>query len=297
MSRVENSLNTIWHSAIAIFMLGFAATACDGTRGYVRGATQASVLVAGEGEFVWLDTIEGRLGGRAFLSAELNEDPVLAIVLHGDRLEPDDSYHYVFAQTVASEVSNAILVGLLRPGYRDEQGNRSDGDILTATGDNYTREVVDAVADATRQLKDRYKAAATVLIGHSGGAAIAALVLGNHPEVADAALLLACPCDLQAWRTHMMTLRPSPVWQRPHQGLSPLDSAAGVPSTSIVELLVGDEDDVVRIEYSDDYASALRARDVEARVTVLPGLGHNILLQPAVVSEAIELITRVEETD
>jgi hypothetical protein len=67
---------------------------------------------------------------------------------------------------MASETPNIVAVGLLRPGYSDERGNRSDGDALTATGDNYTAEVVAAVAAATEQLKSRYRARTTILVGH-----------------------------------------------------------------------------------------------------------------------------------
>ena len=80
---------------------------------------------------------------------------VLVIVLHGDLLQPDNSYHYGFAQTVAAQNSGVVTVGLLRPGYSDERGNRSDGEILNATGDNYSAEVVNAVASGTQQLKEQ----------------------------------------------------------------------------------------------------------------------------------------------
>jgi predicted esterase len=198
---------------------------------------------------------------------------------------------------LAAQASNVVVVGLLRPGYSDERGNRSDGDALSATGDNYTAEVVEAVALATTQIEDRYGTGATILIGHSGGAAIAALVLGRHPDVADAALLVACPCDLPAWRSYMMSVRPNPVWQQPHQGLSPMDETSGVRPTTIVELMVGAEDDVVRLEYSQAYAADLRSRGVEADVTILPSLGHNILQRPPVFGQARELITRMQTSD
>ena len=248
-------------------------------------------------EFVWLNGRQGRIGGRSYINSDSSDEPLLAIVLHGDLLEPANSYHYGFARTLAAQVPGVVVVALLRPGYSDERGNRSDGETLNATGDNYTAEVVEAVASATSQLQERYGPSATVLIGHSGGGAIAALVLGRHPDVADAVLLVACPCDLPAWRAHMMGLRPNPVWQQPHQGLSPLTAVSGVRPTAVVELMVGDEDDVVPPQNSHDYAAALRELGVEATVTVLPGLGHNILQRPPVISMAKNLLTRMRTTD
>ena len=275
----------------------FAITNCNAAAAQDGNTASVSAASRERSEFVWLDVAGGRIGGRAFLGGDMDDRPTLVVVLHGDLLEPGNSYHYGFARTVAERASNVISVGLLRPGYSDERGNRSDGEILNATGDNYTPEVVEAVAEATRQMRDRYRAGATILIGHSGGAAIAALVLGRHPDVADAALLAACPCDLPAWRAYMMSVRPNPVWEQPHRGLSPLDATAGVRPTSLVELMVGEDDEVVRAEYSEDYVTALRARDVEANVTILSGLGHNILQRPPVISMAIELITRVQTID
>jgi pimeloyl-ACP methyl ester carboxylesterase len=244
-------------------------------------------------EFVWLEATEGRIGGRAYVGADVDDEPILVVVLHGDLLEPDNSYHYGFARTLASQTANAVVVGLLRPGYRDERGNRSDGDPLTGTGDNYTLEVVAAIAQATEQLKARYGAGTAVLIGHSGGAALAALVLGLYPDVADGGLLVACPCDLPAWRDYMLSERGDPIWTQPHRGLSPIDYADRVSSTAIVELTVGDEDRVVEPEYSQRHAALLSARGVEARVAVLAGLGHNILLRPPVVAMASELMRKI----
>ncbi len=272
-----------------------AAVICSVAAAQQRDTSQPSTERAiPRSEFVWLTAPEGRIGGRAYINADSADKPVLAIVLHGDLLQPDNSYHYGFARTVAAQNSSVVAVGLLRPGYSDERGNRSDGEILNATGDNYTDEVVEAVASGTRQLRERYGAGATVLIGHSGGAAIAALVLGRHRDVADAALLVACPCDLPAWRAYMMSVRPDPVWQQPHHGLSPMDAVSGVRPALTVELVVGDEDDVVRPEYSQEYAAALGERGIEASVTVLPGIGHNILQRPPVVSMANKLIAGIQ---
>ena len=274
------------------------AAICSVATAQDRSAPESSTGRASpRSEFVWLNVPDGRIGGRAYIRPDSADIRVLAIVLHGDLLQPDNSYHYRFARTVAAQSSDVVVVGLLRPGYSDERGNRSDGDILNATGDNYTAEVVEAVASATRQMEERYGAGSTVLIGHSGGAAIAALVLGRHPDVADAALLVACPCDLPAWRAYMMSVRPHPVWRQPHQGLSPMDAVVGFRPGVIVELMVGDDDDVVRPDYSQDYAAKLRERDIEANVTILPGLGHNILQNPLVISMANELITTMQTSN
>jgi pimeloyl-ACP methyl ester carboxylesterase len=110
-----------------------------------------------------------------------------------------------------------------------------------------------------------------MLVGHSGGATIAALVLGRHPEVADAALLVACGCGTT-------------------RSLQPLNVAQRVRKDVTVRLLVGADDTVTPAGQSQRYAEVLRQRGVDARVTVLAGLGHNITFTQPVFSEAARLL-------
>ena len=67
-------------------------------------------------------------------------------------------------------------------------------------GDNYTAHNVDAVANALQALKTKYGARRLVVVGYSGGAATAGVILGRHPELIDNAVLIACPCDLNIRR-------------------------------------------------------------------------------------------------
>jgi pimeloyl-ACP methyl ester carboxylesterase len=129
-----------------------------------------------------------------------------------------------------------------------------------------------------------------VLVGHSGGAAIVANILGRHPDLADAALLVACGCDPEAWRARMRVQQPSPIWDAPNPSLMPLSLAGGVTPGTRVRLLVGEEDDVAPPQDSRRYAAALEAREIDVRVTVAPGLGHNILMTPDAFREVGALV-------
>src|SRR4030095_8659169 len=101
--------------------------------------------------------------------------PVLVVVLHGDllgvRAVPRATYHYEFARDAATKIDNLVVAALLRPGYRDHTGERSDGRQGMTTGDNYTPEVVDAIAGAIDQLKAKFNAARTGLAGPFRGRA------------------------------------------------------------------------------------------------------------------------------
>ena len=233
---------------------------------------------------------QGRLKADVYSTTPLSAHPVLVIVLHGDLFNPTPSYQYAFAQALTQgfdapvmpdrvrerlgkypDVDDVVAAGLLRPGYTDNAGDVSDGERGDARGDNFTAEVTDAVATAIRSLKERYMARRVVLVGHSGGATIAAIVLGRHPQVADAALLVACGCGAT-------------------RSLQPLDFVSGVRRGSTVRLLVGEQDEVAPAELSQRYAGVLQKRGVDAQVTVLPGLGHNIMFTQPVFAEIAGLL-------
>ena len=159
-----------------------------------------------------------------------------------------------------------------------------------AVGDNYTPNVVDAVATVARSLESMHNASAVVLVGHSGGGTIAANVLGRHPDVADAALLVGCGCDPEAWHARMRAQQPNSIWDEPTASLMPLSLVGGVLRGTQVRLLVGENDDVALPQDSRRYAEALEARGIDVRVTVAPGLGHNILMTPNAFRELGALV-------
>src|SRR6185312_9484380 len=101
------------------------------------------------GETMWLKANGVRLKSVVYRSARSSGPPVLVVVLHGDL--PLPSYHYRFAREAAKTMDNMVVAALLRPGYTDGEGERSEGKMGLTTGDNYTPEVVDAVAHAVKQ--------------------------------------------------------------------------------------------------------------------------------------------------
>jgi pimeloyl-ACP methyl ester carboxylesterase len=280
-------------SVVVLAALAFAGTfPHDLARAPAQAPAQAAVE---KGEDVWLTANGQRLKSRVFRSRVTDGRPVLVVVLHGDlfgvRSVPRSTYHYEFAGTAATQNRGSIAAALLRPGYRDETGERSDGEVGEATGDNYTAGVVDAIALGIDQLKSKYRVDRTILVGHSGGAAISANLLGRHPGKADAALLVSCPCDLPAWRRHMQALQNgNSIWSAPINGLSPLDLADRVPAMARVHLIVGEKDDVAPPELTQRYADRLRQRNSRVTVTILPGQGHEILGEPPVLSALKQLV-------
>lgn len=228
-----------------------------------------------------------------YRGARLSDHPRLVIVLHGDAPFEPPSYQYAFARRAAAQLDDVVAAAILRPGYTDDTGARSDGERGETTGDNYTPEVVDAIAQAIEQLKTRFHPSATIIVGHSGGAAISADLLGRAPAEVDAALLVSCPCDLGPWRKHMHEIQGhNPIWLAPVKSLSPMDLAPRVPPSVRVRMLVGSADPVTPPELTQRYAAALREHHVDVNVTSAPGLQHNILLEPVTLEELRALLQR-----
>jgi len=236
------------------------------------------------------------LAGRADESAHLSPHPHLVLVLHGDAPFREPTYQYVFAERAAAALDDGVVVALLRPGYADGEGLRSEGKMGWKLGDNYTRDRIDSFAAAAHALMDQYQAADLTLVGHSGGAAISADTLGLYPNLAKRALLVSCPCDLPAFRSNMMRLQWNPLWLLPVSSISPQDEVASIPEGTIVRMVVGAEDPVTPARLTSAFADALKARGVNVSVKVLPGLGHEILLERAVLDQLKALMAEPQNT-
>jgi pimeloyl-ACP methyl ester carboxylesterase len=205
--------------------------------------------VPGLGECLVIETALGAGGTRTLL-----------VMLHGDvgAGGPAD-YMYSFAHLHAGPGITAVA--MLRPGYYDSQGRQSTGP--TNHSDNYTAANIGAVADAIRRLKAFHHAERVVVLGHSGGAAITGVMLGQFPGEVDAALLVSCPCDLVAWRNDLGV----PQWIN---SLSPSDFVQTVAADARVVALTGAKDVNTKPFLAQDYVESLQERGVDAQFVSVP---------------------------
>lgn len=148
---------------------------------------------------------------------------------------------------------------------------------------------MERVAGALRVLRDTFKPEKLILVGHSGGAATSSIVLGKHPGVADAALLLGCPCDVPPWREHRNAQRGgSGGWPN---SLNPLAFISGIPAGTPVLAVTGAQDDNTLPEFAKRWVEAASAKSVKARFEEVSGLNHLTIQEwPEIASRVSQLI-------
>ena len=245
-------------------------------------------------------TVQGgpyRLRGRTYESKVVSAHPVLVVVLHGDGPPPYQfpAYQYVFAAKLAAENKNVVAVGLLRPGYTDPQGHHSQGCSGRRDGDNWGAQDTDAIANAIAALKRRYKAREVVVAGHSGGAAIAANILGRRPKLIDAALLVSCPCgDVNRWRADMLQHTGFSVFKGNIQSLSPIDQIDGINSHVPIVMMTGTDDHVAPLAVAERYRAAAVKAGKDVTLIKLPGRPHNTFIYPKVFAVLDAIIRRAQ---
>ena len=229
--------------------------------------------MTGGKECLVIKTYRGSGGGTA---------PGLFVLLHGNASKGGAAtFHYTVAQALA--VPNVIAVAMIRPGYYDETGHWSTGSDL-GRNDNYTAEIIDDIADAVKTLKDVYKPRKVILVGHSGGAAIAAVILGRFPRLIDGAVLVGCPCGTGNGRIG-----------EPGSLMAHSENAARyverVPLDARIAVLVGSEDTRTPPFVSERYVALLKARGIAVSLTEIPQADHDAAFRSrTTLMGALELI-------
>lgn len=202
--------------------------------------------------------------------------PVLVVVLHGDvSAGGPATYHLGTARRIASPGA-VVAVAMIRPGYDD--GTAASTGTHNNRRDHYTAATADAIAVAVAALRRHHRARRVVLVGHSGGAALAAQIMGRHAGIAEAAVLVACPCDTRAWRAGRG------AWPN---SVSPIDVAPGIAADAMIIALTGSADDNTRPALARAYVEVLVARGVRAEFVEIPGATHNGAFTAPQVDQAI----------
>lgn len=256
----------------------------------LTGFTTAVQAQEPAAEIAWVQGGPFKLKVAIYKSIHLSTHPMLVVVLHGDAPFNKPDYQDTFARALAAADSDLVVAALLRPGYTDPAGHTSEGDRGLTTGDNYNARNTDAIAAAISGLRDRTQARRLVVVGHSGGAAITANILGRFPALIDAALLVSCPCDVTRWREVMFQKTGFDGFRGPVATLSPIDLVARISDKAVIQMIVGDKDDVTPPAISDGYKIAAVGAGKDVTLTRLEGRGHEILLAPVVLQAAAAMV-------
>ena len=211
---------------------------------------------------------------------------VLFAFLHGDSRGSVELPAASGAAFDLSQQLNASTVALQRPGYRSNLGI-SNG-TASLHEDDYTPGNVAILASALDRLRALNAGKKILLIGHSGGAAMAALLASRFPASADAYLLAGCPCDLAQWRQwRNASAGQTEPWTR---SLSPLNEVGKTRSGTRIALVVGTRDDNTLAKFSEAYVAGLLAQGVRTRLTYAVGATHvSVLRSPEFFMLAREL--------
>jgi predicted esterase len=229
------------------------------------------------------------LKARVWVPLRTSKSRHLLVVIHGDLAGANDSYQYLFAQAARDALLDTMVVAVLRPGYADRYGARSPGDHGLATGDNYTPQVINALRAAIVSAQALYAPDDTTLVGHSGGAALAADLAEADPKLAQKLLLVSCPCDLKSWRLHMALKQANPAWLLPVRSRSPSEGISRLAHTLTMKMVVGEQDVVALPSLSLAFANTAHSFGVRTSVKILSGAGHAVLLDRRVVAELVSL--------
>jgi pimeloyl-ACP methyl ester carboxylesterase len=212
-------------------------------------------------------------------------DPTVLIVwLHGDVSSGGPAnYHFRLAQKTAEDLSasNVMSVALVRLGYPDGTGAESTVSLLHGgRSDHYTQENIAEVGAVIEKLRAKCRPKSVVIVGHSGGAATAAVLLGMKPQLADAAVLVSCPCDLVSWRRE----RSRREWSRSE---NPTRWAEKISAATRVIAVTGSRDDNTPPNLATTYVELLRSRGIDAIFQAAAEATHNSAVESVEVHDAI----------
>jgi pimeloyl-ACP methyl ester carboxylesterase len=257
---------------------------------FVLAMMCAASVLWGQPESVTVQGGAFKLYGQVYKSESLTKSPSLVVVLHGDAPNNAPGYQYGFASRAADFHQDVIAVALLRPGYVDPNGNRSDGVRGITNGDNWHAENTDALAEAIAKLAKRFKSRETFVVGHSGGAALTANMLGRHPKLINGAVLVSLPGDVHKWRKHMLEQFRYPVFSGNIETLNAIDQLPDVDDKTLIRIVVGNLDEITPPSLSELYFKRAQELQKKASINLLIGKGHEILFEPAVIAELSELL-------
>jgi len=251
-------------SRLALLLLLGGCSAADLDQRYDRAAEIA---------MAWQPvTLEGEPFRLAAWLGPRESSPTLILYMEGDgfafatRTRPSFNptpRHPLTLQLALREAKGSVAY-LARPCQYLDLEEEPACNAKVWTRDRYGNKVIDASDAAVSELKERYGVEQLILVGYSGGGAVAALVAARRTDVVKL-VTIAAPLDHAYWTASdnlaplTGSLNPADEWQ----------ALADLPQTHFV----GTDDDVVSV----DVLEAYRVRFPETspvRVVPVEGFDH-----------------------
>ena len=190
----------------------------------------------------------------------------LVVALHGDMSGGGDP-NYIISPIIEAYILGAIGVAMARPGYAID-GRESSG-VPTRSqhrNDKMTLSEISSIASAVATLKKHHGAERVVMVGHSGGAIVSGVMLGSAAPLVDAAILVSCPCDIQAWRSSR-----GGEWEN---AASPSDFLSFVPKSARIYALTGEYDNNTHPQLARDYVKNAKDAGLNATFFLVKSASH-----------------------
>ncbi|MCB5188862.1 alpha/beta hydrolase [Methylobacillus caricis] len=253
------------------FVISFCLSACT-EMPTVQDRHIAAEKVAYDAGWQRLNLDAGAFVLAAFVPPDLPRSDTLTIYIEGDGLAWVNSYTPSFDPTprnplalkLALDDPNHHAVYLARPCQYVDAEDRKNCSTRYWTNERFAPAVVASIDRAITQLKQRYGALHLVLVGYSGGGAVAALVAARRHDIKKL-ITVAGNLDTAAWTSQQQlspltgSLNPADAWPQ----------LASVPQLHYA----GEHDNVIGPVLTKSYQNRF-PREKLPEIVIIPGFDH-----------------------
>ncbi|MCB5185899.1 alpha/beta hydrolase [Methylobacillus gramineus] len=232
----------------------------------------AAEKVATEAGWQRLNLDAGTFALAAFVPPHLAATDTLTIYIEGDGLAWVNAYTPSLDPTPRNPLALKLAltdphhhaVYLARPCQYVDAADRRNCSTRYWTNERFAAAVIASTDQAITQLKQRYGANRLVLVGYSGGGAVAALTAARRHDIATL-ITVAGNLDIAAWTSQQQlsplsgSLNPSDAWP----------TLRSVPQLHYV----GERDNVITPGLTQSYQHRF-PRDQQPEIVIIPGFDH-----------------------
>jgi dienelactone hydrolase len=256
---------------IAYLLLALLLSGCTAAGLNERRAASASIASDAGWQPMSLDA--GAFVLKAFVPPELGQATTLTVYIEGDGLawmnastpSLDPTPLNPVALKLALRDPSGAAVYLARPCQFVMRQDQRNCQRKYWTNQRFSSDVIDASDRAIEQLKQRYGAQRLVLVGYSGGGAVASLVAAQRQDV-EHLITVAGNLDHQTWtqEKRLSSLKGS---------LNPADAWRQLQSLAQTHF-VGGQDTVIKPSIAHAYAARF-APGAPLTIKVIPAFDHH----------------------